>query len=116
MPFYTISACNSYSVPSNLREHIDIVLPTVNFDTRMGSRNNPQSLARRADGKKAAINKHIVIPGKKAFGSVSPDSLDNCDKQITPACLRALYNFNYHPVATHQNSYGIGESGFYTLS
>jgi tripeptidyl-peptidase-1 len=35
--------------------------------------------------------------------------LDNCYQQITPACLQALYGLDYEPVATSQNSYGIGE-------
>ena len=40
----------------------------------------------------------------KLFGD-----LDNCDKQITPDCLRALYNIVYVPIATKKNSYGIVE-------
>lgn len=40
---------------------------------------------------------------------LSADSLDQCDEQITPACLQALYNFKYTPAATKKNSIGIGE-------
>lgn len=36
--------------------------------------------------------------------------LENCDENITPDCLRALYSVNYTPVATDINSYGIGKS------
>ncbi|KAJ6617128.1 subtilisin-like protein [Mycena sp. CBHHK59/15] len=52
-------------------------------------------------------------------GTVSPvltgavhtilDELSACDVQITPACLRALYEFVYTPVAAHRNSLGIVE-------
>lgn len=38
--------------------------------------------------------------------------LENCDENITPDCLRALYSVNYTPVATDINSYGIGKSVF----
>lgn len=38
------------------------------------------------------------------------DELKHCDKQITPACLRALYKFVYpYPLAGNKNSYGIVE-------
>lgn len=35
--------------------------------------------------------------------------LGDCDKYITPSCLRALYNLSYEPVSTERNSYGIGQ-------
>ncbi|KIJ32810.1 hypothetical protein M422DRAFT_265293 [Sphaerobolus stellatus SS14] len=100
-------ACNSYSVPSHLREHIDIILPTVNFDTRITPR--PSSNKKRSTERKASINKHIVTTGQKAKSPPVPSSLANCDENITPDCLRALYNFNYKPIATKKNSYGIVE-------
>lgn len=37
------------------------------------------------------------------------NELENCDVQITPACLRALYGLVYVPVATNKNSLGIVE-------
>ena len=30
-------------------------------------------------------------------------------RYITPDCLRALYDIDYEPIATDQNSYGIVE-------
>ena len=47
----------------------------------------------------------------KSAGKISKlfGGLANCDEQITPDCLRALYNIVYVPVATEKNSYGIVE-------
>jgi hypothetical protein len=102
-------ACDSYSVPSHIRDHIDIILPTVNFDSKVLPRENSQSLARRAGRKGASISPFAKTDGRKPMDNDNPaDSLANCDVNITPACLRALYNFHYTPVATHLNSYGIG--------
>ena len=36
-------------------------------------------------------------------------SLENCDAEITPDCLRALYSINYTAVATQNNTFGVGE-------
>ncbi|KAF8517279.1 subtilisin-like protein [Hysterangium stoloniferum] len=101
-------ACDSYSVPAHVQPHIDIVLPTVNFDAKALPEGNPQSPVRRAERRSASINPMIKSNGKKATASPA-DSVTNCDSQITPACLRALYNFTYTPVATAENSYGIVE-------
>ena len=38
--------------------------------------------------------------------------LEHCDETITLACLRALYDFVYVPVATKKNSIGVGEHSF----
>ncbi|KAF8517278.1 subtilisin-like protein [Hysterangium stoloniferum] len=102
-------ACDSYSVPAHVRDHIDIILPTVNFDTKVLPGGNPHSPARRAERKGASINKFVKTDGRKPTNMNPADSLANCDEFITPACLRALYNFRYTPVATNKNSYGIVE-------
>jgi tripeptidyl-peptidase-1 len=49
--------------------------------------------------------------GPKTTGVVSnsTNQLQDCDKQITPICLRALYGLNYEPLSGDKNSYGIGE-------
>jgi tripeptidyl-peptidase I len=104
-------ACDSYSVPEHVREHIDIILPTVNFDARILPRSNlprsnPNPTLTPAH-KGAAVHPLVKTEGKQATG-IGHGSLANCDQEITPDCLRALYNFHYTPVATDKNSYGIG--------
>ncbi|KAF8478880.1 subtilisin-like protein [Gautieria morchelliformis] len=100
-------ACDSYSVPEHVREHIDIILPTVNFDARIMPRSNPNPTLTPAR-KGAAIFPMVKSEGKQATG-IGHGTLSNCDQEITPDCLRALYNFHYTPVATDKNSYGIVE-------
>ena len=96
------SGCKSYSVPHHVREHIDLIKPTVHFTHRP----NPNALRKRAEnlgspsvhGGPKTNNKKVNIPA----------SLENCDQVITPDCLRALYSINHKPVATKKNTFGIG--------
>ena len=94
--------CKSYSVPVHVREHIDLIKPTVHFIHHP----NPNALQKRGinlgspsvhSGPKTN-NKHITLPS----------TLANCDEMITPDCLRALYSIDHKPVATAKNSFGIG--------
>jgi tripeptidyl-peptidase-1 len=95
-------ACDSYSVPEQIREHIDIIIPTLNFDAKILPRSSPKFGPR-----KAIIEPFVKTNDKQAKGS-ERGPLANCDQEITPDCLRALYNFYYTPQAIYQNSYGIG--------
>ncbi|KAI0783459.1 subtilisin-like protein [Abortiporus biennis] len=100
-------SCHSYSVPAHVREHIDIIKPTVHF-VHSPPLDSEQSLQRRRLGLPGTPS---VFNGPKTNGvrvSKKPD-LSQCDQMITPDCLRALYDFNYKPVATNKNSYGIVE-------
>ncbi|GJJ10047.1 hypothetical protein Clacol_004273 [Clathrus columnatus] len=96
--------CESYSLPVHVQPHVEIILPTVHFDVpkqRLGS-----NLHRRS--KSDNIKTHIATLGQLAKGSSNSSSLANCDKQITPACLRALYNFEDRFLcSTKENSYAI---------
>jgi len=93
-----------------MREHIDIILPTVNFDAKILPRGNPKTVEGRSIGK-GSIKTHVKTSSKKVKPLTTPGDLSNCDTQITPDCLRALYNFtSFTPKAMSKNSYGIGES------
>jgi len=100
-------SCHSYSVPEHVREHVDIIKPTVHFGHRL-----PAPVANSRDGiAKRRLGLPTSVHGPKTLGQkvrITP-ALENCDEFITPDCLRALYSFNYKPVATHKNSYGIAE-------
>ena len=106
-------ACEEYSIPSHLTEHVDFVYPTVHFDAKL----------KRGENQKA---KRTVNPGKdKSLGMPSSYSLPklghympsnkiitelaNCSNQIVPDCLRALYQFPKNKQANPKNSYGIVE-------
>lgn len=98
------TGCHSYHVPQHVREHVDIIQPTVHFVHRA-----PSAPLHRRELRKANIGGGTRT-GPKTLGqkvTITP-ALADCDTNITPDCLRALYSVNYTPVATAKNSYGIG--------
>ena len=114
-------ACEEYSIPQNLTQHIDLIMPTVHFDTKIVT--DP---AKKPKIKRDNILGKVLHPGsptdpfKPKKGPIikgpgaqpdckqpEPINLSNCDSQITPDCLRALYNF---PNGTlEKSSFGIVE-------
>lgn len=88
-------ACDEYSVPVKLRDHIDFITPTVAFDAIVKDRPRKRYLERRDEiaGKPisgAVRGEEIPIPELANFSNAA-SALANCDKFITPQCLRALY-------------------------
>ncbi|KAJ7089341.1 subtilisin-like protein [Mycena belliarum] len=99
-------ACEAYNLPAHIVPHVELIQPTIDFDSILPKRS-------------ASTSTKIAL-GQPGAGTVSPkmtttmpaifsDSVANCDNEITPACLRALYGLYYLPVATADNSYGIVE-------
>jgi len=99
------TGCESYSVPDYIRKHVDLIKPTVHFIHRFPD--DPAVHRKRSNIKLGAPS---PSNGPKTNGATVtvPLSLDNCDKFITPACLRALYSIYYTPIVPHRNSYAIG--------
>ena len=100
-------ACDSYTLPNHLHEHVELVLPSVHFDAHV---------SRRSDNTRSpSIAHQIGQPssgtGPKTTGKISPifGNLAACDEQITPDCLKALYNIIYKPIATSRNSFAVGK-------
>jgi tripeptidyl-peptidase I len=106
-------ACESYSLPEHLRSDVDLVMPTLHFDAKIlpGSgdslrKRNVQAGTAKNVGKNTgflpkqgpAISAHNII-----------SELEQCDTQIVPDCLRALYKFGPGISAHPGNSYGIVE-------
>lgn len=102
-------ACDEYSVPADLSaNHIDMILPTVQFDARLKKRQkrDESGLATLAANNTGSLPK----PGKEIdIYAISAD-LSDCDSQITPDCLRTLYNFTTGSL--NGSSYGIVEYGY----
>ena len=106
-----LPGCHEYSVPAEIKEHIDLIRPTVHFNHRP----SPQSETKfkRAGGlgqpssgvgPKQKPAQPVPIPA-----TAVPPGLIECDEMITPGCLRALYNVpTFNPAAADKNSYGIG--------
>lgn len=109
-------ACEEYSLPKNVREHIDFVTPSVHFDAKIKSRSEESS---------AGLSKREVVGAAKKVGQPGGwntpkfgrwlnrnqiiKELENCDEQIVPDCLRALYLIPTGGIANSKNSYGIVE-------
>lgn len=112
-------ACDEYSIPSYLQEHVDIIYPTVHFDARL--KRDPSKKYRAKRDLSPVGNKSPGMPGSGSLpkGGLSVDArpdemsdLANCDSFITPDCLRALYEFPVNKQsATAQkiNSIGVVE-------
>ncbi|PMD54431.1 tripeptidyl peptidase-like protein [Hyaloscypha bicolor E] len=121
-------ACESYSVPHHLTDHIDIVTPTVHFDTRIGStrktihhQNLPEPILEL--NRRMAKRDFSSRPLHGTLGSELDASnpkhgaeiknalmtLENCDTMITPACLQALYNAPPNALSIPNNTLGVVE-------
>jgi tripeptidyl-peptidase-1 len=83
-------ACEEYSVPAHIREHVDFITPTLHFDAIVKPVKKRQDIQKR----EALATKpfKIVKPGSAAVPQPAVTfSLANCYQYITPDCLRALY-------------------------
>lgn len=112
-------ACDSYSVPQELTQHIDLIMPTVHFDTKIVSNPNEDKKKEKRDipdnvkpgrpGDGFLPKKGPTIKGPGADPDIAPQpfALSTCNTQITPDCLRALYNLPNGTLA--KSSYGIVE-------
>lgn len=107
---HNASACDMYSVPSHIREHIDLITPTLHFDAALAPIKGQRVKRDQVDGAARNVGQPGVGFGPKTTGKISNiiSQLETCDQIITPDCLRALYEVVYKPVATEKNSYGIG--------
>lgn len=130
---HTHVACDEYSLPSHLTEHIDIVTPSVHFDKRIGTQRHvrkgehlPHKLRelnkRNLELSKRQLNAEPNAP-KGIVGSASDPSnpkqgvavlnalmtLADCDTMITPDCLRALYDMPVGSTQMGNNTLGVVE-------
>ena len=97
-------ACDTYSVPESVKDHIDFITPTVHLDSTLTPRRK----------KRRSSEEHELIPRAspaQTYASLDSD-VSNCNVSITPACLRALYSIpkNTLPAVDQvDNSLGIVE-------
>lgn len=104
-------ACEEkYHLPEHVAEHVDLITPTLHFDVHtIGKRSIDRSIGQPGAG--------IVNPKVMEEGVRWSTKQASCAKQITPDCIRQLYNFTYTPVAAENNSIAIGMSVFeFTLA
>ncbi|OSD00616.1 subtilisin-like protein [Trametes coccinea BRFM310] len=97
-------ACHqAYHVPEHVSKHVDVITPTLHFDTKVTRHGITEPLSSAKD---------IGKVSKPVTGGVIHtifDDLEHCDEVITLACLRVLYDFVYVPLATNKNTIGVVE-------
>ncbi|CAN8104845.1 unnamed protein product [Discula destructiva] len=114
--------CDEYHLPKRIQEHVDYVTPGLKgtmLDLRSTSvrrRSGNTIIAKGRQGSKFRPQEMSFksVPDTDAASVFSNSNLKDCDELITPACLRALYNFEApSPNATvsPNNSIGIFEEG-----
>lgn len=89
----------SYSLPSNLYEHIELVQPTTMFGRFKPEKSNIFKATPFTEGAKASIT------AVQAAGGVSVDV--SCNQVITITCLQQLYNAVGFTPSAKDNSIGI---------
>ncbi|KAI4733476.1 subtilisin-like protein [Aureobasidium sp. EXF-12298] len=105
--------CDEYSVPKHLKDHIDFVTPSLHFDARITERS--ETLEKR--DVTPDTGKTIGQPGSWSTPHLGQyinksqfiKELEQCDEQITPNCLKALYKIPKSTGKSVKNSYGIVE-------
>jgi tripeptidyl-peptidase-1 len=124
-------ACHEYHLPAHIAKLVDIVTPTIHFDAKV----KPEKLRRRLRDIQPLPKRQMSTdspmgqvapqrPGTAARVGADPAwfpkqgeslamselldtaQLENCDRQITPNCLRALYGFGPGKTAQQQNTLG----------
>jgi tripeptidyl-peptidase-1 len=106
-------ASESYSVPEAVRNHIDFITPTLQFDPR---RKTPQSASTRTVTPRTIFDTtarpvSLVKAGPKVLANVKDNNLSTCNSIITPDCVRALYGIPSTPLIAAANSLGVVEYG-----
>lgn len=115
-------ACEEYSIPSHLSEHIDIVTPTVHFDKKIGTPRRIQNHEKLPTplhelNRRELQTPHGILgspndasnPKQGATVQNALMTLENCDTMITPPCLQALYNVPAGTKAGQNNTLGVVE-------
>ncbi|KAJ7474183.1 peptidase S8/S53 domain-containing protein [Mycena latifolia] len=100
-------ACDAYSLPPHIVPHVALVTPSVDFNAILTKRSDSTSTRLRMGQPGGGT----LLPNLNTTTStiLQGGDLENCDQQITPACVRALYGLYYTPVAADQNSFAIVE-------
>jgi len=106
-----LPACDRYHVPADIREHIDYITPGIKLLAPIDEPTQRES---------GPLHKRDRVPRPPKLWK--PDwpfpwpfhhdhqDLSNCDKQITPACVAALYHIPPGHLKDPRNSMGIFEA------
>jgi len=108
-------ACDAYSLPDHIRPHVDLITPGVKsspiLKKRIEKRGSPPWGSR--PGKKPlhsgpdSQGPWQMPPGAQQL----PPDLQDCGRNITPTCIRALYDIPRAYLSDSVNSLGVFETG-----
>ncbi|KAI0661744.1 subtilisin-like protein [Cubamyces menziesii] len=109
---------HGYHLPAHVVEHVDLVMPTVQFETvrlhgyskQRKRRAVAQAQARDAHAKAAGYMKRPNGVAPKKATQIWMD-VEHCDQLATIDCFRALYNFYPNLTETKKNTIGVVELG-----
>ncbi|KAI0366840.1 subtilisin-like protein [Pilatotrama ljubarskyi] len=87
----------AYSIPETLKDHLAFVYPTTHFIPPVQKNAPAFKAVQLPRASKRSRSKRAAVPAE-------------CDQQITPACLQALYNIPTDPATAKGNSLAV--SGF----
>jgi tripeptidyl-peptidase-1 len=94
-------ACNEYSVPRDIQQHIDFITPTIGFT----------ATAKKIRRSVSVLTSPVSRTRLNSVDINPDDDLSTCAASITPNCLRALYGIPRGTTSHPNNSYGIVEFG-----
>ncbi|KAH9949701.1 peptidase S8/S53 domain-containing protein [Amylocystis lapponica] len=106
-----VACADKYHLPEHLRAHVELVLPTLNFDVdrrAAKARRSVVSAVAPRDARSPSFSPSFPVPRSEAQ-QPDPSSVEHCGSVITPACVRALYGFDYNFTTPSNNSIGIVE-------
>lgn len=100
-----------YHLPIYIRDHVDYIVPGVKLSAPL-----KRSLTKRNPREPRRPPHHDPSWGPSGpwyppWRPQLPAELQDCGRNITPACIRALYHIPAAPAAVPGNSLGVFEDG-----
>ncbi|KAL1302615.1 hypothetical protein AAFC00_002987 [Neodothiora populina] len=109
--------CEHYYIPSDVKKHVDYVTPGVKLSAPVKKRTVKRSISpawKHRPGPPHMIPPHSPHPWVMPGGAHQlPPQLQDCGRNITPACIKALYMIPDATLHDSVNSLGIFEDGDY---
>ena len=99
----TATACDEYHLPKHMQQHIDYISPGIKLIAPRSKAMAKRNLEKRRIGK---IGQFKPLDSQQT-GDYNPNDLSNCDVEITPNCIQALYKFTQGDKADPSNALGV---------
>ena len=104
-----LPSCDRYHVPQHIHPHVDFITPGLKL---LAPNPSTRDVLRKRNAMSGGRHGPRFRPIHKPAGNLVPDaqSLTNCDKVVTPACVAALYKI---PAATTTTPNATNRLGIY---